>query len=311
MKKNYLYLALGLLAASCTKSEDTPQLKKQETAKKYAVTFNTSGFSQEVTDLSKSKGNSISAALKDHTNEFFYLVYDATGKEVSRQNQSYENKNNPNYGIVKDSLPAGTYTVVMVASKQYFTINRYNDEILKYFPLNEAFFHYDHRNAEYIRPKGDDTFYKKFSLTVSNAPITQKIILDRIVGKLEIKITDYSIDPNYSYYVYVPDETPGFYLNSGLPYRKVEDGDSASPAAIPGEGLTYYILNTSTPMNVVIIYRKNGEYATVIKKVIKNVQVYKNKKTILTGKMHDGVTQAGFNVVVDDEFGSETINVEF
>lgn len=310
MRFTYLILILGLIVSSCKKDQDLPETKSTSlSTKKYPISFTASGFNQSVTDYSKSKGNSVSSNLRDYVEELFYVVFDSTGTEIRRVNQGSINSE---FGLIKDSLASGNYTVVIIASQQPFAINHWNDDQTFTYPLGKAFFHYDHSNAEYTTPKTKDTFYKKFNITVASSPINDIVILDRVVGKIQIKISDEKVNGDYR--LWFPNETTGLYLETGSSDGGIEVNDfsQAEQNIVPGEARTFYILNTNTPMDVILVYRETHENGLIedVRKVIKNVRVYKNKKTILTGKMHNSAL-VYFNIIVNDEFDMETVNMEF
>jgi len=334
MKNILYYLSLCLFLFSCKKDSKDEITLNLSASKKYAVTFTATSFSQEVAPISKSTGNRVSAIpLKGMAKYFIYVVYDASGREVSeiRQDSSgathriIDDKFYPDsdqvgarqkmpYGVFKDSLPKGDYTVVMIASNAEFSLNsRYNNfQELKFFPYKDAYFQYSRGLVESSR--SEDTFYKKFKLTIDDKTIQQNIQLDRIVGKVELNILDSQVGAGSIYQVLIQNDGEIFRLATdqaapgGSNDYETSTSGYSKYGIFGGKNSQYFVLNTVTPIQVVIIYHING-IKTV--KTIDNVSIYKNRKTILTGSLFTDKTEVGFNTTVNDQFDQEYVEHSF
>lgn len=332
MKNLFKCVALCILLSSCKKDVDkTPEPLDQPNAESFEVTFNVSEFEQEVTGASR--GNSISdAPLKDFADFFTYIAYNADGEEVSRIKQDLSSGNatrinNPQvypdrpteefagqqvFGCIKDSLTAGEYTIVMVASKKEFSINNRNENTLDYtFNLfAEASFYYNRGLDSWSR--AEDTFFKEFPVTVEEQDSQHNVILDRIVGKAEINILDSK--PNTSYKFLFVNENEAFKFSNEKPFSSTSDLDNEEYLqAVLGEAnLSYskFLLNTETPLDVIIKVFENGELSAT--KTVEDVRFYKNKRTILTGNIYtQKANTTGFTVTVNDEFDADSVVVSF
>ena len=320
MKTLALSLCLCFLLLGCKK--DLP-LSPGET-KKYAVTFKASDFSEEVTKFSKQ--NVVSdVPLKGMATKFAYIVYDRNGNEVNHIRQESSGRatlyseevgytpyelGTQDFGTIRDSLPSGIYTVVMIATSNDLSINYRNDDSEYLFtPLQEAFFQF-RRGLDPLPPRASDTFFKKFTITVGKTDLQQTVVLDRIVAKAEINILD--AQPGMTFRIEFEDHeaykfsTESSYANTF--YDDVyfpEDNYDPNYNGPLGKKYSNLLLNTSSPMDIKIIY--NG-----IEKVIEGVQFYKNKRTILTGNFFtSNPTTLGFTATVNDEFDTDSTEVSF
>lgn len=309
MKKIFICLLLSSTLWSCKKEQDAiPNLKTVATGK-HEVTFSVSGFSTEVANMSKSNANLASSSLKESAAFLTYLVYDETGLEVSRIRQDSSGKTTRiireedanevdlgqmAYGTIQDSLADGNYTVIIAASNTLLEINNRSSGLgYDFFNLQDAFFQY-HRGLESVY-RTSDTYYQKLSITVSDKNMQKPISLDRVVGKIEINILDAKPDEQYKFRF--ENENDSFKFSDEKPFGVLSDN------IIPGyygASSSFFILNTETPINVYISCKVDG---MTIEKLIANVHVVKNKRTILTGNVHSPAkSTSGFNITVNDQF---------
>lgn len=331
MKKLTGCMIICVLLFSCKKDMDLNQgTIPASQADKFAVTFNIADFSPQV--LVSAKGNSISdVPLKGRARYFTYIAYNSAGKEVSRIKQDSTGfterlVDDPNifppnvpldkqtFGCISDSLVAGNYTIVMIASQSNFSISNRNEFVLDYtfLPLSEASFYYNRGLDSWSR--ATDTFFKKFSLTIVNKDSQHKATLDRIVGKAEINILDSK--PGTIFKFLFVNENEAFRFSNEQPFGNTDDNfldNEHLLPSIPGkEKLSYskFIINTATPVDVIIKVYEN-EVLTA-SKTIKDVRFYKNKRTVLTGNIYAASpATTGFNVQVNDKFDEGTVVVKF
>jgi len=319
MKKIFICLLLSTTLWSCKKANEGYPTLKPTLEPKFEVTLNVSDFSTEVTNILKLKANTLlNAPLIGSTSYLAYIVYDKDGVEVSRIKQDSsgtttriireEGENEVPlgqkiYGCIKDSLVAGNYTVVMAASNTLFEINNRSTGLgFEFYGLNDAYLQYVRGLDSYYRTS--DTYYKKFTLTVSKKDVQKPIVLDRIVGKLEINILDAKAGEKFQFHF--ENENDSFKFLNEKPFGELSENIFQGYR----DALTsYLILNTETPINVLISYDENG---IAKEKLITGVMVYKNKRTILKGKVHSSPkSTSGFDVSVNSQFDAEPIEVSF
>ena len=353
MKNNLtLSMALCLIVFSC-KKEDQSQIAPQakSDAKKYAVNFDVSSFSQSVESMRAkgsakimAGGSAISAmdSLKNRIDQLRYLVYDSAGMALSSVNQQYlangsfysykqtVSGNDGTYGrpfgSIVDSLPSGKYSIVFLGTNMYnYLFNDRFDEDWE-VPLNLSNI-FDDRSLDFSPLATGETFYKKLSIVVAKTDLKQDVCLDRVTGKLEINIKD-AIPANANKFDFRFYEAPNtFYLGSGTASERTNYGDETDedfgvkmwhPVQIKDseKGMTNYkvppyIVFGSDKMFTVEIRCFDASNKLIAKKTVSNVQVFKNKRTILTGKLFDNNSQALFNVTVNSDWNLETENVTF
>lgn len=303
---------------SCKKNNDLNYTSKTTGQLKKEVTFNISDFSQKVEDFSKSKENKVSSvSLKSVVAYLTYIVYDTNGNEVSRikQDSSGNTKRiykgvgsehelvlgKKQYGCIRDSLGAGTYTVIIAASNTFFEINRRTANFdFQFYPLTEAYLQYMRGADSYYRTS--DTYFKKMSITVSKDNLQTPVVLDRIVGKIDLTILDAKADTKYQ--VIFENENEAYKFSDENPFG---DLSLFLPKDYKGPNTGYFILNTLTPVTVKILYSEGG---VQMEKKIVDVKVFKNKRTILTGSLYKAGSSE-LNVNINDKFDQDTTNVQF
>jgi hypothetical protein len=328
MKKLINCLALCVILFSCKKEiNSNPGVIE---GPKFEVVFNLADFPSKVSSLPKGKEIK-DAPLSEHADFLTYIAYNSDGIEVSRIKQDLASGNatrinNPaifpdreveefagpqTFGCIKDSLASGEYTVVIIASKKEFSINNRNNEVLEYgfLPLAEATFYYNRGLDSWSR--AEDTFFKKFTITVSDDDSQQNVVLDRIVGKAEIKILDSR--PGTTYKFLFVNENEAFRFSTELPFGGTDDVfmETSLPTITGTANLLYskFLINTQTPVDVIINVYESGALSAT--KTVEDVRFYKNKRTILTGNIYSNGTMTGFSVTVNDEFDADSVEVTF
>ncbi|GAA4911634.1 hypothetical protein [Mucilaginibacter defluvii] len=294
MKKVYLVFSLLiLLFASCKKDSKSPSKPDSDTdGKKYEVNFNIGidADEQNLQSSSKSKKITSNADLSTMATFLAYYVFNSDDKLVTSLIQT---STTPNFGKITDGFAAGTYTVVLVATKNKPT-------------------EYD---SKHIVAWGSDIFYQKFELTVTASTVTQNINLQRVNGQLEVKLLD-AIDDETLSIQYSLENDYSLLLNNGTPdiskpYPRGETKNIA-PALFGTTNYTYktYVTNTVKPMKVRVTVSNKifGTYG----KVIDSVMIYPNTRTVLSGNVFKGAYgEQGFTVTYNELYGSDTTVVEY
>lgn len=331
MKNLAIGIAICMVLFSC-KKEPKGLLSPSEPSKeqKYQIKYNFKDFSLEVVGVKSNRTSEI--PLNEKVSHIAYLAYNEEGKEVSRIRQRVTGETfawRPDeddefihnqfslgilpFGTFADSLAAGNYTIVMIASQAVFGIGSYNEPAYQPFdPLDDAYFIYEYRFLE-NRSRTKDTFYKKFQLKVEDKDITQQVVLERLVAKAEINILD--AKPHLAYRFQFINEFLGMRFEDNT-YVGGADDTELGAAGVMRENtrFTSFILNTdpAMPLDIVIESYQPPNFRPVIAtKTIKNVPFFKNKVTVITGNFHSATTSTGFSVSVNDEFDKDTINVKF
>ncbi|NEU08284.1 hypothetical protein GZH53_08180 [Flavihumibacter sp. R14] len=323
MKYSMYSVLLLFFFLSCKKEADEITEVDKPEGQKHEVIFNLPDFAQRIVVLSK--GNATSDQLKNSVANLTYIVYDSGGTEVSRIEQDstgattrfVNDRVHPEryagiqtFGCIRDSLVTGDYTVIMIASTARFEINTQTITSEGYYfnPLDEASFYYERGLDSWSRT--GDTFFKKFSIKVGTGPLQQDISLDRIVGKAEINILDSK--PGTTFKFLFTNEHEAYKFSDETAFGTTNDIENERYLEeVPGGlklSFSKFLINTQTPIDVTVKVYENG--ALTATKTIKGVRFYKNKRTILTGRIYPPTT-IGFSVTVNDEFDAEPVEVSF
>jgi len=292
MKKALLYsLMVFFLLFSCSKSNNVTLTHLPPSSKKYAVTLNVSGFTiiKNAGSVTKKqvdglKTNALTdTSSNDTLNVLYYAVYDSTGILVNKITQK---NTDANFGAIIDNLPAGTYSVALVAGKTGLSYGTGTS-------INAANFYY---SDNYV---WHDTFFKTFSLTVSGGNVDQNVTLERFVGQLEVNIND-AIPSNVAtivvneagewdeYRLIGPQGPNGISITTTIP-----------TSAIGTTNFQIYsiVANTATAMNVVIsCYDASNNL--IGSTTVPGVTFIANTRTILSGDLFGGNTT--FQISLND-----------
>ncbi|MCQ6957587.1 hypothetical protein [Mucilaginibacter aquariorum] len=323
---------------SCKKERQNAGNINNKAEKKYPVSFNVSGFKQTQTTISLKNGKhklmstgkkltaTDSTSLNDAFVDYAYVVYDASGKEVSRifkqgfgdqENKNYEYRyiytpapsvkrlyTGPNsFGTIQDSLAAGNYTVVVITGVDFNVnaIGPFSPDSIRFKPLSSA--------AAYSAPGFKiDAFFKKIDITVGTGPLNQNITLDRVSGQLQIIIKD--TPPNgYTLQTDIKYDNRAFAFSTETPFCNDELNYGLS---LLNPVNTISIHNTTSPMTITMgAYDQSGNL--LASKTINNVRVYKNTRTILSGNLFTpsgpGATQ--FTITANQAWDPDVTTVHF
>jgi len=298
MKKVLPILSLAFILFACKKSNNE---EAKPEVKKYNVTFQSSEFAQGISILNKNSAApaAIGDTLKNYSDNLYYYVYNSAGSLVNTITQS---ATAANYGTISDKLAAGSYTVYFTAMKgSGGVINSNESSTVACYPNNGYW---------------NDTFYKKVTFTVASADVNQTVRLDRVVGGAEVTLTDVIPSNAYKITILVQNDANTIRLATGgweVGVTKTKDFIlTAEDKGQKNRTFLTHIANTSAPvvLNIRCYDSNNGLLA---EKIVSNVNVYKNKKTLLSGNLF-GTTanpSAGFVVFVNPTWDTPSTPVNF
>jgi hypothetical protein len=344
MKKLQFYTLIifgFLLLFSCKKEhQQIVASGSHKNIRKYAINFSLSGFTQSQRNFSLRRhqllnGTQRVLAAGDSVgidsaliSTYYYIAYDDQGNEVSRilktRGDDYEQKyvygatpatqrvlvGSASYASLQDSLPQGKYTIVFVASDFAVDINEeygLNQIIYKKLP-----------DAAFYRLKGfasPDVYFKKFNLTVDTGKVNQAVLLDRVCGQLVVNIEDAIPQIADHYDFIVKNDNDAFYLSS----EKSFEADSlvylTNLLNPEDKGKANYqtgtfILNTSSPLSIVLKFY-DASNNILVSKSIDNIPIYKNKRTILSGRLFDNLSTVQFTITANQAWDPHVTTVHF
>jgi predicted small lipoprotein YifL len=298
MMKNILTaLLLSLTILGCGKNGQ-PDEDKTDPNKKQKVTLT-------IADLVAGSGDTNAAyadTAKKLANFVIYRLYKADGTYVKTASQTYWFNN---FGIITDSLSAGTYKVFMSASMGNLVLS---DSTVNYSQAEFGVF-------SGLVNTWKDSFSKAFTLTVGRTDVNQTVKLERCVAAFEVVIEDIAPPEVTSLQVTVTPAVKSLTLDGAV--KNVSESGShyysyridAADRYTKGKKLTGFFAPGTSPAQVTIT-ASNGNGNQVASNVIKNVTFEKNKKTIITGAVLPGTPTQEFKVVVDPSWGGNN-NVKF
>jgi hypothetical protein len=255
--------ALAVMPSACMKD-----LGPIETIKDRKVAFKIGGLNHQVGQANVGfPTDPIGSFIKQLT----IIAYNSqTGAEVKRETQL---STSSGFGQISFELPDGTYSFVAIGSQHEFGINQFfeaDKDKPVFLPYAEANFQYWQASFSFLDKeyKTADTFFAKRTGVVINKNQTLKMMMERIVGLLNVIVTDL---PTYS--IDLTSEFSGFRFDTAIPYSTIEN-DFASGLKYSKDGpISYYILKNQTPVRVHI--GAGGERSI-------SVTVPKNKRTTVT-----------------------------
>jgi hypothetical protein len=287
--------------------------KAQQLMSTKALATDTSTLSQAINQyfyvVYDANGNEVKRIYRTAANPEIQDIYHEDGKEYNIYIPGIEvgaHTTNP-FNVISDSLAAGAYTIVVTGSNEDIGINN-DDTGLGYDftfynpllpPINGDF---SSRAAVYVDegvdaiPQSQQIYFAKLQITVGNQNSTQNIALNRIVGQLEVDLEG-AIPSNVAWIgVAREGEYEGYSFYNEVPFGGTFlqdqpigwDSDmgkiTASDRAKPNYKTDRFVMNTVTPISV-RLFALDANFNIIVQKTIPNVRIYKNKRTILSGKL--------------------------
>jgi len=277
MKRLIPVLSLVLILFACRKAEQTGTAKPDITL--HDVKFTVADFNVVEETMSASGGKAtmtVGDTLSNYADYLHYSVYNEAGFMVRYINQTKADKN---FGIIKGRLANGNYSVVIAASKttplSFDTTGRTPFAYLTFGPNTKDY-------------NWNDSFHKMFKITVADAPLTQTIKLDRLVGAFNVVIED-AIPADINKIVVEVNLSPANLkldgtLSSYLISTYFNFPLSATDAGVKNKMLAGYITNTFYPVTFfVTAYNTKG--VKVAQKSISSLTFSRGKRITLTGSL--------------------------
>jgi hypothetical protein len=261
-------------------------------------------------------------------------IYHQDGKDYGNRIPGLEYvTNTAPFNVITDSLAAGNYTIVVTGSSGAIIINTdkssFGDPI--YLPIRRSppTTYYPDLAAVYTAqglepiPRSVEIYFAKCNVTIGDSDMTHSLTLSRIVGQLEVNLED--AIPNNVAYIQAgrSGEYKGFSFEYEVPFGEtfIEDDEryaDVTPNVITGADigktnykLQRYIINTAVPMTI-ILKAYDAANNLIVRKEINNVRFYKNKRTILSGKLFsNGPVTAQFTITANQAWDPDLPTIHF
>jgi|GEM_PF-2278396 len=325
MKKLLFLLGCAVLISACKKNAEPDTPTGQNT--KYPTTFKVADFTFNNITIPTTGSNSVVPLQEVFTNLYF-LIFDSNGKVISRLEQQSNGTDSLfritsnarklvttkfTYGTITDSLVVGKYTLVAVGGRYRLMFNPdvYPAPGTDLFPATDLL-----QTGINFGEAGmtESTYVYKGEFQVRESASEHRITLDRIGGLLEIKIEDAMPSNTYTIAANITTEFANYNLGGSLPWKGGTGtsfiADPIDWRGIAGFTMSKYMLNTVIPFEVELVAIQKGGNQ-IARKKISPVFIETNKKTILSGKLFDGMAASGFNVSIDKSWMPNTTVVKF
>ncbi|GAB2701675.1 hypothetical protein GCM10027037_28780 [Mucilaginibacter koreensis] len=313
-KTSLLILTLcGLCLFACKKEHHATidDNSSQSTGTRYPVSFNVSGFSQNISPINASPNRiklaatSSADSLRQNLNLLYYLVFDSNNKLVHRLLQ---HAGDAGFGSVTDSLTTGKYTVFFAGSLS----NELN--VVNYANFSPVLLsnHY----IVFNNPKFDDwghTYFKQYDLQVGNQNQQQQLTLDRIGGQLQVNIQDAipaSVTKISIAFVY----NEIYRFPGNLSFTVPNNYNNMDSITVAKHAMPYQFLNDNLPGNItadVYITAYDSRNASLYKALVPAVSVQGGKKTVLSGYLFKGSGNTGGFTVNTQPLGGTASTINF
>lgn len=303
-------LLLTTLFLACKKDNNNGDGAPVDNTKKYAVKFDASGFSREVSDFGRSTAaNTQRDSLKHHVSDFHYLVYDFQGNEISYKNQIASK--DTSFGFITDSLGMGTYTVVMAAGETTIKVGTYYIGE-PHNPMKLTFANINYMIGDLEGAEVQASFFKKFPITINGDSIVSDIELKRIVGKVEVVLEDVNASQNIQ--VLIEKEAVSFKFETEkcsevINWDQRGDGHPLPFTRLSANHFERYVLNDVEPFKIFIRSIASDGHTILAERIIKDVMNVPNKKIKLTGKLFVGMANPDFSfgAIVKDQWADSIV----
>lgn len=298
---------------SCSKNNNVAVPKENE-QKLFDVSFNVSGFVSNVTPLSSLKSSALSSTtaagtgqtvtqtaplLYEQVSTLHYLVYNSSGQLLK---DSVQRTPLSTFGTFNLQLPAGSYKMLVAGlNGTYSLISKESSTTAFISPVPS--------NGVY------DWFKQVADFKVTDQPVNQNVVLDRVVGKVGILLTD-ALPSNLAKITIAFTSGSWFYLNYSFnPGTNTQTRDFVIKSSLAGtknfsaDAFVIPLNDGKITTDVSIrAYSVSGDL--IVEKIIKNVVIEKNKLTTLSGELFSdlpaGGAATGTSVSINSEWKPAT-----
>lgn len=228
---------------------------------------------------------------------------------------SYYRYYTEDFGVIRDSLPAGNYYIEIMATGRGGPYK---------------FFDAENRETAYIGPDWDqipgvtnpEVYHKFLELKVREDTYLDMVELERVTGTIAVRLTDAAIPDSLSlwasatsvngiYFADFPDQSE--YLYEEFILKEDDFGNPVDRRKFDLIIFPYKKYQSNTLMSTVTIRASGPGGKTIASKIIEDVEVRPNWKIILKGALLTGgnaPTSQEFRIVADSIY-TEVKTIEF
>jgi len=277
MKLNFKMALLMLLVASCNhESEESVENFISENESLTPLTVQVKDFSLSVEEINDLSTRTTSSVTDYSAVKLITLAFYSDDTEVYKVTQSRDNASAyTTFGNFSCSLPMGNYTMVVLGYG-------YQEEDV--LTLTSPTY------ASFTSGRVRETFAATQEVNVeSNNAINLTVSLNRIISKLEVKSTDNRTAKANSVRVIFSGGSKAFSPTTGLSADNTGFSNALPISMNVGETTSttsYIFLNSDEQVMDITIQTLDANDNVVFSKVVNNVPLKRNRKTILSGTMY-------------------------
>ena len=284
MKAFFVLAGFVLLAAACSNECELTVVENNGEQTVAPVTVRVDDFSVTQEEIPSGGGMTRSVEeVADYKNvKAMTLAFYSEGKEVYKQTQLKDDHTTYiTFGEFSCNLPVGSYTMVVVGR------DHYKDDV---FVLTSP------TEADYTSERPRETFTKTQTVTIASAtPVNFSVALDRVNAQLQILSTDTRPEEAKTIKTTYSKGSKGFSPTSGLATDDNGFWVTNTPAAV---GKTINVISnaflaTDLETMTITIQTLDADGHVLVTKVVPNVPLQRNCKTVLTGTVFTGGSGSG------------------
>ena len=281
-KRTFLAVTIILSLTACSKEKEATSATEL-----VPINFSLKTLTTEIMPFSRASSSSISTYFT--TLEYFGY---SGNRQIFKDCQIYNELNN-DFGLIKTAAPTGTY-------------------YLGFFGIGEGVGNYKMSigniagDNDYIESTGREIWYKEFkNYSITNSTSNIDVTMTRKTGRITLNITDA-----------VPVHIGR--VNIEILYRsqyRLTDGVAKTMTSttyntdipIENDKLSEFNFNCFPSTGSIVnlsIYDKND---VLLDQRHLSIEVFENRKTVITGELFNNVDSKEFCVIVSDDWGEDNI----
>lgn len=276
-----LFFSAVLTLSSC--SEEVMNLENQETVARVPVHIRVNEFSVSLADIPDAQTRGVvSPGSYANINKMTLAFYRSDKTKECEVTQSRSDQTSyTTFGDFSCNLPAGTFTMVVIAY---------------HYENGDAFNWTSSSLAAYTSERVRETFCASQSVTVTNStPLDLSVTLNRIVAQLSIQSTDVRPEGVIKIRTTYGAGSKSFNPTTGLAIGNAGFSLTNTPSTAVGQAinvLNFAFLSTDEQTMDITLEVLGNSDEVLITKVIRNVPLKRNRKTILSGPVFSPSTSA-------------------
>lgn len=285
MKAFFVLAGFVLLAAACSNECELTVVENNGEQTVAPVTVRVDDFSVTQEEIPSGGGMTRSVEeVADYASvKAMTLAFYSEGKEVYKQTQLKDDHTTYiTFGEFSCNLPVGSYTMVVVGR------DHYNDDV---FVLTSP------TEAGYTSERPRETFTKTQTVTIASAtPVNFNVTLDRVNAQVQIISTDTRPEEAKTIKTTYSKGSKGFSPTSGLATDDNGFSVSINPNGAAGKAINLasnLFLSTDQETMTITIQTLDADGHVLVTKVVPNVPLQRNCKTVLTGTVFTGGSGSG------------------